>query len=58
MGVLEAGGTGLVEHGGHMEARRPEGVEREQPLRPVGMGGHCDHDICILATRVSAVENP
>ena len=55
--VFETGGAGLIEHSGHVETRSPEGVEREQALRSVRVRGHRDHDICILATRVGAVQH-
>ena len=41
--VLEAGGTGLVEHGGDAEASRTEGLESQQPLGSVGVGGYRDN---------------
>ena len=38
--VLETGGTGLVEHRGDAETGCLEGLECQQPLGPVGVGGH------------------
>jgi hypothetical protein len=45
VGVLEAGGGGLVEHRDHVDAGAAEGLERHDALGRVGVGGDRDGDL-------------
>ena len=45
VGVLEAGGRGLVEQAEHLEARAPKRIEADEALRAVRVGGSGDEGL-------------